>query len=173
MVVFESFRMCSGFWAAGLCTYSSADAPRESTRALWQQFRPLLPQLENRVGTNLLSIQVFPDDMDFARVLPSVRFTKWAAAEVAAPPPEPLGLQCLWVPPGCYAAFRYQGLPQGAMEAMRFIFEEFLPLTEYLPDHRPFVDRMPFDYRPNDPLATETILVPVRKIESNSRQSST
>jgi hypothetical protein len=32
---------------------------------------------------------------------------------------------------------------------------------------------MPFDYRPNDLLATETILVPVRKIESNSKQSST
>lgn len=163
MVAFESFRMCSGFWAAGLWVTSSSVASPENTRALWQQFRAQLPNLDHRVGSDWLSIQVFSEEVDFARVLPSVPFIKWAAVEVAAPPAEASGLHALWVPPGCCAAFRYRGLPQGALEAMRYILEDFLPSSGYVPEHRPFVDRMPADYRPNDPLATETILVPVRK----------
>lgn len=131
------------------------------TAELWQSFMPLRNSIPNHKGTELYSIEVYPagfhEAIDLTR-----HFQKWAAVEVSSLDNIPDSMESLVSPAGQYAVFRYRGLPTEAMPFYQYIFNQWLPASEYLLDNRPHLAIMGDAYKHNQPDSEEDICIPVR-----------
>lgn len=131
------------------------------TFELWNKFHPRLKEISNLKNSDLYSIQVFDEDLEFSRFTPQTAFEKWAAAEVESFDEIPEGLETYTIPAGKYAIFIHRGLPSEFPETSRYIFGEWLPNSGFELDNRPHFEIMNENYRPDDPLAEEEVWVPV------------
>ena len=127
---------------------------------LWKVFQPRKKEIQNRIGENLYSLEVYP--IDFFREFDMQRiFQKWAAIETSDTSLIPNGMQCIDIF-GMYAVFNYQGTHADAKKFYSFIFQEWLPSSSYILDERPHFACMDENYIPNDPYSQETIWIPIQ-----------
>lgn len=129
---------------------------------LWREFMPVKNQLQGLTGTELYSVEVYPQDY-FENFSPVKEFEKWAAAPVqsAYEPDDPF--QVLDIPEGLYAVFLYRGRSTEAHKAYQYIFGEWMPDSEYTVDDRPHFAVMGEKYRNDDPDSEEELWVPIKK----------
>lgn len=132
------------------------------TRELWQSFMPRRRETSNAVGSELYSIEVYPPEF-FQRFEPDALFEKWAAVEVSSFENLPRGLETLTVPAGLYAVFLHHGPASEAIITYTYIFQTWLPASEYELDARPHFAVMGERYNNEDPDSEEEIWIPVRK----------
>lgn len=137
---------------------SSAD---NKTFDLWRNFMPQRKAIQNVVGTELYSIEVYPKGF-FERFDPNAEFEKWAAVEVADFETVADGLEIIVVPGGDYAVFSYKGLSGEGAKAYRYIFAEWLPKSGYSLDSRPHFAKMGEKYKNDDPNSEEELWIPVK-----------
>ena len=130
------------------------------TIELWRNFVPRLDEIHNRIGPELYSLEVY-DDRFFSSFDLANKFEKWAAVEVKDFQSVPDGMQTLVVPGGLYAVFIYKGLQSEGAKAYNFIFQDWLPASNYLLDNRPHFAVMGEKYKMNDPSSEEEIWIPV------------
>jgi len=101
------------------------------TPQLWQSFMPQRKQVANTIGTDLYSLQVYDPELDFKGFNPTVQFDKWALIEVASFNKVPEGMETFTLQGGLYAVFIHQGLPSDFARTFNYIFNEWLPASEY------------------------------------------
>lgn len=133
------------------------------TFELWRSFMPRHHEVNNRIGNDLFSLEVYDDADHFKNFDPNRYFTKWAAVEVSDLNTVPEKMNSLLIPSGLYVVFLFKGDHTKAVPAYTYIFQEWLPKSEYKLDHRPHFAVMGEKYKNNDPNSEEEIYIPVIK----------
>lgn len=138
---------------------------------LWQSFMPRRGEISQVANNFLYSVQVFDSENYFNQFLPTAEFDKWAAVEVSVFADIPADMKTLEIPEGNYAVFNYKGPASAALPFFQYIFQEWIPNSDYVVDNRPHFALMGEKYRGNHPDSEEEIWVPVRKkVDSHSNQ---
>jgi len=133
------------------------------TFELWQRFMPRRNEIKNRVNSEFLSIQIYTEDFDFSSFNPDLEFEKWAAVEVTCNEFIPYGLEASLIHSGLYAVFLYKGLQSAFSETFRYIFEIWLPSSDYVIDNRAHFEIIGEKYKNNHPDSEEEIWIPIKK----------
>ena len=131
------------------------------TGELWRGFMPRRREIKNAIGTELYSIEVYPEDF-FIGFNPAAQFEKWAAVEVSSLEDIPAGMEPLLSPAGLYAVFVHYGPASTGPVTFRYIFTEWLPSSAYVVDQRPHFAIMGEKYESNSADSEEEIWIPVR-----------
>ncbi|MFM7079078.1 MAG: GyrI-like domain-containing protein [Bacteroidota bacterium] len=130
----------------------------DQTVQLWTRFMTLFVKETYRLGPNRYNVHVYPTDY-FTNFDPSKEFIKWAAAEHRGDVPPTL--EELEIPEGSYAVFIHKGPAATVFKTFEYIFNEWLPASDYRVDQRPHFDVMGPDYQKDSDTAEEELWVPV------------
>lgn len=143
-------------------THFTMSLVNNSTFELWKGFRPKAQEIENRVSSDFISMQIYGPSY-FLNFNPTNQFVKWAAVEVLNCHTVPDGLESFTLPSGEYAVFFYRG-SSADKSIFQYIFTEWLPNnSEYQLDDRPHFEVLGRNYKNNDPNSEEEIWIPVQK----------
>ncbi len=145
----------------GISLYTSlAD---DKTGLLWQRFMKRKKAIENAKNEDLYSVQVYDEGFIQGQFNSQSVFEKWAAIEVEDFSEVPSGLQSLELEGGKYAVFTHKGTSKEFAKTAKFIFEEWLPESQFELDDRPHFEIMGKDYKgPENPESEEKIWIPVK-----------
>lgn len=139
----------------------------DETAILWRNFMPRRKEIINAIGSDLYSLQIYPEGF-FDAFSPLENFTKWSAVEVENDQDIPEGMDSLHLPPGLYAVFTYRGPVGEGAKAFQYIFAEWLPGSGYELDDRPHFELLGAKYSNNDPDSEEEFYIPVRESRSEN-----
>jgi len=137
-------------------------AINDHTVELWQLFMPKRNEITETANKFLYSVQMFDSEKYFDRFSPELEFDKWAAVEVMEFNELPKGMETLVISEGLYAVFDYKGPANAALPFFQYIFETWIPSSEFAVDKRPHFALMGEKYRGNSPESEEEIWVPVK-----------
>lgn len=132
---------------------------KNTTHLLWQNFMSGRNEIENRVSSDYISMQMYNEPMQPGNF--EQEFTKWAAVEVSQFGEVPDGMECIVIPAGKYAIFHYKGLPADA-GIFRYIFGVWLPMSEYELDNRPQFEVLGEKYKNGSADSEEDIYIPLK-----------
>ena len=135
---------------------------RDRTFELWNSFMPVRKQIRNQLGTDLFSMQVYDNSLDFKDLNQHTEFEKWAAIEVSDFDDIPVDMRPYTLKGGLYAVFNYKGLPGDYSETFRHIFYSWMPASVYATDKREHFEILGDKYKNNDPASEEEIWVPIK-----------
>lgn len=125
---------------------------------LWNSFLPI--SIKNTLSADLISMTIYQSSY-FIDFDPSAEFEKWAAVEVSEFEDVPADLRTFILPKGLYAIFHYQGLSSDN-SIFRYIFDEWLPNSNYVLDARPNFEVLGEKYKNNNPESEEDIYIPIK-----------
>lgn len=125
---------------------------------LWNSFLPI--SIKNTLFADLISMTIYQSSY-FIDFDPSAEFEKWAAVEVSEFEDVPADLKTFVLPKGLYAIFHYQGLSSDN-SIFRYIFDEWLPNSNYVLDARPNFEVLGEKYKNNNPESEEDIYIPIK-----------
>jgi AraC family transcriptional regulator len=133
------------------------------TGELWRSFMPRRREIANAVSNDLYSVEIYDSAVDMNTSPPTshTKFDKWAAVPVANHDHIAPGFEALTLPAGLYAVFLYKGKSTEFAETFQYIFETWLPASEYRLDSRPHFEVMGEKYKHDDPGSEEEIWIPV------------
>ena len=130
------------------------------TFELWKSFMPRRKEITNNVNDDLISMQVYDDPLktgDF-----NYEFDKWAVTEVLNFENVPENMGTFVLKQGLYAVFNYKGLSTDNTIFI-YIFESWLPGSDYVLDNRPHFELLGDNYKNDDPNSEEEIWIPIKK----------
>jgi len=131
------------------------------THELWRSFMPGRRQINNIIGMELYSIEVY-EKLYFDNFNPKREFDKWAAVEVMNFDRVPDEMETLNSPRGLYAVFQYKGAASKGAETYQYIYGTWLPESDFLLDNRPHFTVMGEKYKNEDPDSEEEMWIPVK-----------
>jgi AraC family transcriptional regulator len=131
------------------------------TPELWKSFMPRRKEIENNIGTNLYSMQIY-DPFYFSNFDSNADFEKWATIEVTDFDKIPDEMDTFTIPSGLYAVFTYKGDMSLAPQTFQYIFTTWLPNSDYILDDRPHFEILGEKYKNNDPTSEEEIWIPIQ-----------
>ncbi len=136
----------------------------DRTFELWHSFMPHRKEIKNSISSDLFCLQLYDKNLDFKDFNPQTELEKWAAIEVANFSNIPDKMETYTLKGGLYAVFIHKGVPSSFPKTFQFIFNEWLPKSEYELDNREHFDLMGEKYKNDDPESEEEIWVPIRLI---------
>ncbi len=131
------------------------------TPELWRSFMLQRKEINNAVGNELYSMQIYKPD-HFENFDPAATFDKWATAEVTDFDAIPEGMESIVLPLGLYVVFHYKGNPNDGAKIFQYIFGTWLPNSEYILDNRPHFEILGEKYKNGSPNSEEEIWIPVK-----------
>lgn len=134
-----------------------------TTRDLWQWFQSKRATLKNVVGNDLYSLEVYDGPDHFRNFDPTREFSKWAAVEVGNYDDVPGDMEKLIIPKGLYAVFLHKGPASEGKNTYMYIFQTWLPSSEFALDDRPHFAVMGAKYKGDSAESEEEIWIPVVK----------
>ena len=132
------------------------------TFELWRSFMPRRKEISNHLNTDLISMQVYDPSYDFKNFNLHATFEKWAAVEVSDFNSVPDEMETFILPSGLYAVFIHKGPASTGEKTFRYIFETWLPHSNYELDNRPHFEILGEKYKNEDPTSEEEIWVPIK-----------
>ncbi len=129
---------------------------------LWSSFMPKRKEIQNNISTDLISMQVYNSTYSFDNFDINAYFEKWAVVEVADFESIPNGMESFVLEGGLYAVFDYKGNGSDAAQTFQYIFQTWLPNSNYKLDNRPHFELLGAKYKNNDPNAEEEIWIPIK-----------
>lgn len=133
------------------------------TAELWRSFMPERKKIENAVSDSLFSIQLYDTNLDFKSFTPQTEFTKCAMIEVSNFEKIPESMETQILKGGLYAVFIHKGTAKDFPKTSQYIFQEWLPNSEYELDQRAHFELLEADYNPMDENAEEEVWIPIKK----------
>jgi len=130
------------------------------TAELWKGFMSRRKEIANARATKMISLQIY-DPSYFMNFNPANKFEKWAAVEVNDFHKVPEGFQTMTLHGGLYAVFHYEG-SSNDKRIFQYIFQTWLPDSNFLLDERPHFEILGERYKNNDPSSEEDIFIPVK-----------
>ena len=130
------------------------------TFSLWKSFKQMQHEIES-VNNDYYSVEIYDGIVDYNTFTPETTFEKWAAKEVKNFDHVPAGMETLVIPAGLYAVFIHKGTPAKFPETANYIFNEWLPSSDYILDDRPHFEVMDEHYSADDENAVETVWIPI------------
>lgn len=134
------------------------------TVELWRSFMSERKEINNNIGTELYSIQLYAPTF-FDHFNPDEAFEKWAAMEVTDFETIPVGMNSFTLPGGLYAVFSYKGAASNGANAFQYILGSWLPASGFQLDNRPHFEVLGEKYKNEDPESEEEIWIPVKQKE--------
>jgi AraC family transcriptional regulator len=131
------------------------------TSALWRSFMPRRKEIQNQIGSELYSLQVY-DPAYFSNFNPTREFVKWAAVEVSAVDLVPEEMETFMLPGGLYAVFLHKGAASTGPDTFQYIFGTWLPNSGYELDDRPHFELLGEKYKNDSPDSEEEIWIPIK-----------
>lgn len=131
------------------------------TQELWRSFMPRRKEINNRIGEELYSIEIY-EPLFFENFNPEREFYKCAAVEVTNFDSVPVEMETLISPGGLYAVFHYTGAASKGAEMYQYIFQKWLPGSNFLLDYRPHFAVMGNKYKNEDPESEEDLCIPIK-----------
>ncbi len=131
------------------------------TLELWQSFMPRRKEIENNIGSELYSIEIYAPSY-WISFDPNAEFEKWAAIEVTDFQPIPDEMETITLPDGLYAVFLHNEPASTGPKTYEFIFRSWLPNSYFLLDTRPHLAVMGEKYKNEDPNSEEEIWIPIK-----------
>lgn len=131
---------------------------------LWRSFMPRRKEIQNNIGTELYSMQVY-NQVYFNNFKPETKFEKWACVEVTDVDSIPDGMESFALKGGLYAVFMHKGSAKTGQGTFQYIFETWLPNSCYLLDNRPHFEILGAKYINDDPCSEEELWIPVKQKE--------
>lgn len=131
-------------------------------RELWQGFRPRVGEIADRLGSDFFSIQHYPEDFKMADFRPTTEFDKLAAVEVSSYDKIPEDMESYELAGGKYAVFIHHGPASAFAKTFQYIYNVWIPNSEYELDKRDQFEILGPNYRPDDPDAEEEVWIPIR-----------
>ena len=131
------------------------------TADLWRSFMPRRKEIENNIGPDLYSIQIY-GSLFFHKFNPNAEFEKWATVEVTDYFSLPNEMETITLPGGLYAVFMYHGSSNEAAQTFQFILGQWLPQSDYTLDDRPHFEKLGEKYKNADPDSEEEIWIPIK-----------
>lgn len=131
------------------------------TGQLWGAFASKIKDIPHRVATDKISLQVYPTNY-FRHFNPNTPFVKWALVEVTNFENTPNNLEKFDLEGGLHAVFDYKGASNDS-RIFEYIYNTWLPHSEYQLDDRPHFEVLGEKYKNNDPNSEEEIWIPVKK----------
>lgn len=135
---------------------------KNRTKELWQSFMPRRQEIQNAVGSQLYSLEIYDDGDFLVNFNPHREFEKWAAVQADGNHPIPDGMQSLEVPQGLYAVFNYRGRASQAHQTYQYIYGVWIPQSGYDLDSRPHFALMGEKYKNEDPNSEEELWIPIK-----------
>ena len=140
---------------------TSLSLSNDTTRELWQQFMPRRKEIINPLDNGFFSMKIYDDNLEIKNFTPQTVFEKWAAIEVSDISQIPEGMESHVLSGGKYALFIHKGPASTFSQTLQFIFETWLPNSQYELDNREHFEIMQENYHPNDPDAEEEVWIPI------------
>jgi len=131
------------------------------TGELWRSFMPRREEIANNVSNDLISMRIYNTNY-FTGFNPANDFEKWATIEVIDFDNVPKDMDTYILGGGLYAVFDYKGSSTDS-SIFQYIFETWLPNSDYLLDNRPHFEVLGAKYKNADPDSEEEIWIPVRQ----------
>ncbi|MEZ0006334.1 putative transcriptional regulator YdeE/ubiquinone/menaquinone biosynthesis C-methylase UbiE [Flavobacterium sp. 28YEA47A] len=131
------------------------------TFALWSAFMPRRKEVINSLNTGLFSMQLY-DTTYFENFSLDRKFTKWAAVAVDNFESIPDGMESYTIEGGEYAVFTHKGGPETGAEIFGYIFNTWLPNSDYALDNREHFELLGDKYKHGNPESEEEIWIPVK-----------
>lgn len=141
-------------------TIISMSLSENKTFDLFSNFMPRRKEIINKISNDVFDMRVYSPNY-FDDFSPVSTFTKWALMEVSDFENVPVGMKPFILERGLYAVFHYKGLGTDS-NIFRYIFESWLPNSNYILDHRPHFEVMGEKYKNNDPNSEEDIYIPLK-----------
>lgn len=128
------------------------------TLKLWKQFMPRKKEILNSISEDLISMQVYNKSINLEDL--KKPFEKWATKEVSTFDIIPEDMDFFTLNEGLYAVFHYKGLSSDN-SIFFYIFNTWLPNSNYILDNRPHFEILGEKYKNNDPNSEEEIWIPI------------
>lgn len=133
------------------------------TPQLWKSFMTEKSVIQNVIGADLYSIQVYDELHYFKNFNPQTVFTKWAAIEVEDHYNVPNDFSHYTIQNGLYAVFIHKGMVSQFAKTFKYILMEWLPQSDYELDNRPHFELLGKKYKNNHPDSEEEVWIPIRR----------
>lgn len=127
---------------------------------LWKSFIQRRKEITHSISDNLISLTIYQPD-HFLNFRPANKFEKWAAVEVSGFENLSNEMEPFVLPGGLYAIFDYKG-PDTDYGIYQYIFQTWLPASDYALDYRPHFEVLGAKYKKNDPESEEEIYIPIK-----------
>ena len=141
---------------------------KDSTAVLWRSFMPERKLIKNTVGSALFSIQIYDDFLDFKEFNSQTEFTKAAMIEVSAVENIPKNMETRILAGGLYAVFIHKGKANNFPKTAQYIFEQWLPNSDYELDKRAHFELLGAAYNPVDENSEEEVWIPIKLQKTNA-----
>jgi len=133
------------------------------TFELWRSFMSERKKIEKSISADLFCLQVYPPSYNFKHFNPEAKFEKWAAMEVANFDIIPDEMESYTVTCGLYAVFIHKGAASAGYKTFRYIFETWLPRSDYAIDNRPHFELLGEKYKNDDADSEEEVWIPIKQ----------
>lgn len=131
------------------------------TLELWKSFMPRRKEIINAVGKELYSVEIY-ESSHFTNFNADKKFDKWAVVEVTDFDSVPHEMESFLSPTGLYAVFIHKGPASNGSETYHYIFDTWLPGSDFLVETRPHFAVMGEKYKGEDPDSEEELWIPVK-----------
>jgi AraC family transcriptional regulator len=129
---------------------------------LWHSFMPRRKEIKNIKTHDLFSILVYDKYLNFKSFNQDTEFEKWAAMEVTDFDTIPNEMESYILTGGLYAVFLHNGAASTGPKTFKYIFETWLPNSDYLLDNRPQFEILGEKYKNEDPTSEEEVWIPIK-----------
>ena len=148
-------------YVVGVKTKTSVLTINEKTRELAKSFMPRRHEITSRIGKHVFSIQDY--GKDYSPTNPNSEFDKWVAIEVKELIDLPIGMESFVIKSGIYVVFSFKGSVSEFPKQRAFIFQEWLPNSDYQLDEKAHFEILSEDYSKDLQNIEEDIWIPVKK----------
>ncbi len=128
---------------------------------LFSAFMPRRTEIMNALDENVLDLRVYPKGY-FKKFDPNQFFVKWALKEVSDHEKIPDNMFPFILDNGIYAVFNHLGHGSD-IEPFHYIFQTWLPDSEYVIDTRPHFEILGPDYKKDSADSKQEIWIPIRE----------
>jgi AraC family transcriptional regulator len=132
------------------------------TPELWKSFMPRRKEIRNNLTSELISMQVYDKTLDLKSFNQNTPFQKWAATEVTDFNFIPDDMESYILTGGLYAVFLHKGAASTGPKTFQYIFNTWLPNSDYLLDNRPHFEILGEKYKNEDQSSEEEIWIPIK-----------
>lgn len=134
----------------------------DKTFELWRNFMPKRKEIKNCLTSELFSMQLYDQSVGFKDFNKDTQFEKWAAIEVSDFDTIPDEMETYTLTGGLYAVFLHKGAASTGPKTFQYIFETWLPGSDYLLDARPHFEILGEKYKNEDPASEEEVWIPIK-----------
>jgi AraC family transcriptional regulator len=150
-------------FVVGIKASMSIQTIQQETGNLARQFMPRRHEIVSRVGEHVFSIQDY-GNLQMKDLTPQTTFEKWIGVEVSNFDKIPDGMETYILKSGTYAVFTYKGSIQDFPKSRQYIFQDWLPNSNYQLDNRAHFEELSENYSKDLQNTEEDVWIPVKEV---------